>query len=207
MPRVAEPKRSARGARASRADETGIAPVPAERPAERETPARGKRTEPEVVVQSNVIPAHFAGERGGAGDRVDLGLKLKRMRTDKGWTLEEVSQRTGVARSTLSKIENGQMSPTYDVLQRITRGLDLDLVELFDTRRQVAPGGRRSVFRAGEGKQHPTRTYHYEVLATDLSRKQMLPFKAKIRARSLDDFAGWVAARGRGIRMRDLRAG
>src|SRR5437762_1155256 len=48
----------------------------------------------------------------------------------------------------------------------------------------------------GEGKPHRTDTYDFEVLATDLSQKHILPFKARIRARSLDDFPGWVRHEG-----------
>jgi transcriptional regulator with XRE-family HTH domain len=143
-----------------------------------------------------VVPARFSADAAPTEGNDDLGHRLKRVRIDKGWTLKEVSERTGVARSTLSKIENGQMSPTYDVLQKITRGVDLDIVELFDQRRQNAPFGRRSVTRSGEGKPHRTDTYDYEVLATDLSQKHILPFKARIRARSLDDFPGWVRHEG-----------
>jgi len=145
---------------------------------------------------AEIVPARFSADVAPAETNDDLGHRLKRVRIDKGWTLKEVSERTGVARSTLSKIENGQMSPTYDVLQKITRGVDLDIVELFDQRRQSAPFGRRSVTRNGEGKPHPTATYDYEVLATDLSQKHILPFKARIRARSLDDFPGWVRHEG-----------
>jgi transcriptional regulator with XRE-family HTH domain len=143
-----------------------------------------------------VVPARFSADAAPTEKSDDLGHRLKRVRIDKGWTLKEVSERTGVARSTLSKIENGQMSPTYDVLQKITRGINLDIVELFDQRRQSAPFGRRSVTRAGEGKPHRTDTYDFEVLATDLSQKHILPFKARIRARSLDDFPGWVRHEG-----------
>jgi transcriptional regulator with XRE-family HTH domain len=150
-----------------------------------------------VSATTNAMPARFANAEQPAEDcSVDLGLRLKRMRLDNGWTLEEVSQRTGVARSTLSKIENGQMSPTYDVLQRITRGTGLDIVELFDARRQNAPFGRRSVTRNGHGKHHVTSAYDYEVLATDLSQKEILPFKARVTARNLDDFPGWVRHQG-----------
>ena len=106
-----------------------------------------------------VVPARFSADAAPTEANDDLGHRLKRVRIDKGWTLKEVSERTGVARSTLSKIENGQMSPTYDVLQKITRGVDLDIVELFDQRRQNAPFGRRSVTRSGEGKPHRTDTY------------------------------------------------
>lgn len=139
-----------------------------------------------------VIPARFAADTKPQDDPASLGQRVKRMRLDRGWTLEDMSQKTGVARSTLSKIENGQMSPTYDVLQRITRGANFDIVELFDAHRQNVPFGRRSVNRKGEGKIYPTPTYRYEVLSTDLSQKQILPFTVKVSARSLDDFGGWT---------------
>lgn len=150
------------------------------------------RSSPREVAATAVVPARFSADAASTEGGDGLGHRLKRVRIDKGWTLKEVSERTGVARSTLSKIENGQMSPTYDVLQKITRGADLDIVELFDQRRQNAPFGRRSVTRNGEGKPHRTGTYEYEVLATDLSQKRILPFKARIRARRLDEFPGWV---------------
>jgi transcriptional regulator with XRE-family HTH domain len=127
---------------------------------------------------------------------VELGIRLKRLRQKNGWTLEDVSQRTGVVRSTLSKIENGQMSPTYEVLHRITSGTGIDIVELFDTRRQNAPSGRRSITRMGEGKFLRTSTYHHEVLATDLSQKKILPFKCRVTARNLTDFPEWVRHQG-----------
>lgn len=198
MSRVAETKRPARNAKAAAPGRAGRSPSQAQA----DTAAAGgaepgrKAAAPERVLPGEVLPARFKAPPPPADDRMDLGLKLKRMRTDRDWTLEEVSRRTGVARSTLSKIENGQMSPTYDVLQRIIRGMELDLVELFDTRRQTVPFGRRSVIRAGEGSILPTRTYEYEVLATDLSHKQMLPFKARIAARSIDDFPDWVRHEG-----------
>ncbi|MDH2346076.1 XRE family transcriptional regulator [Bradyrhizobium sp. SSUT18] len=154
------------------------------------------RSSPREAAATEVVPARFSADAAPAEANDDLGHRLKRVRTDKGWTLKEVSERTGVARSTLSKIENGQMSPTYDVLQKITRGIDLDIVELFDQRRQNAPVGRRSVTRSGEGKPHRTGTYDFEVLATDLSQKHILPFKARIRARRLDEFPGWVRHEG-----------
>ena len=42
-----------------------------------------------------------------------LGQRIKDIRGKLGITLEEASQRTGLARSTLSKIENEQISPTF----------------------------------------------------------------------------------------------
>jgi DNA-binding XRE family transcriptional regulator len=79
------------------------------------------RPSPREVGATEVVPARFSADAAPTEGSDDLGHRLKRVRIDKGGTLKEVSEHTGVARSTLSKIENGQMSPTYDVLQKITR--------------------------------------------------------------------------------------
>jgi len=142
------------------------------------------------------VPARFNTMPAPADNRADLGKNLKRIRARLSMTLEAASHCTGVARSTLSKIENGQMSPTYDVLQKITVGMNIDIVELFDADRAEAPLGRRSITRRGAGQPHATGTYGYEMLATDLSHKRMLPLRATIHARSLDDFQGWVRHQG-----------
>lgn len=48
-----------------------------------------------------------------------LGERIKDIRSKMGLTLEEASQRTGLARSTLSKIENEQISPTFQAMQKL----------------------------------------------------------------------------------------
>ena len=40
---------------------------------------------------------------------VDLGLRVRELRRARDWTLEQAANHAGLARSTLSKIENGQM--------------------------------------------------------------------------------------------------
>ena len=54
-----------------------------------------------------------------APEPVDLGARVRELRKAQGWTLEQAAQRAGLARSTLSKIENGQMSPTYHALRKL----------------------------------------------------------------------------------------
>ena len=144
---------------------------------------------------SGLPPSPTSRPVASAG-RVNLGEIIKTTRKSQGWTLDDASQHTGVARSTLSKIENGNMSPTYDLLYKIAVGMNLDLVELFDTRRQNAPFGRRSVTRAREGKFHKTPTYVHELLATDLAHKKVLPFKTTIKARDIDEFGQWIRHEG-----------
>ncbi|MGM0534999.1 MAG: helix-turn-helix domain-containing protein [Pseudomonadota bacterium] len=122
-----------------------------------------------------------------------LGERLKEIRLAHQWTLEDVSQRTGLARSTLSKIENDQISPTFTVVQKLINGLGIDLPQLLSPPRvQPRTMGRRDLTRLGGGQRHPTPTYEHELLSCELARKRMIPFKTIVRARTFDEFNEWV---------------
>ncbi len=121
-----------------------------------------------------------------------LGKRLKEIRMKLGLTLEDASKRTGLARSTLSKIENEQISPTFQAMQKLANGLRIDMPQLFEPPEKKVATGRRDLTRYGEGKPHPTPTYEHELLATQLSNKKMMPFKSRIRAREFEDYSDWV---------------
>ncbi len=123
---------------------------------------------------------------------LNLGQRLKEVRIQMGLTLEEASKRTGLARSTLSKIENEQISPTFQALQKLSSGLDITIPQIFEPPKVTGAAGRRDVTLAGQGKPHPTSTYEHELLATQLVHKRMVPFKSRIRARSFDEFQDWI---------------
>ncbi|WP_375748271.1 helix-turn-helix domain-containing protein [Vibrio sp. HN007] len=121
-----------------------------------------------------------------------LGEKIKDIRSKLGITLEEASQRTGLARSTLSKIENEQISPTFQAMQKLASGLQIDMPQLFEPPKTQVATGRRDITKKEQGKPHPTSTYEHELLATQLSNKKMMPFKTRVRARSFEDYGDWV---------------
>jgi transcriptional regulator with XRE-family HTH domain len=127
---------------------------------------------------------------------LQLGKRLREIRQSLGLTLEEASQKTGLARSTLSKIENEQISPTFTAVQKLATGLQIDIPQLFEKPRGTLASGRRVMTKAGEGTHHPTSTYEHELLSTELARKKMVPFKTRVRARSFDDFGDWVRHEG-----------
>ena len=121
-----------------------------------------------------------------------LGQRIKDIRSKLGITLEEASQRTGLARSTLSKIENEQISPTFQAMQKLALGLQIDMPQLFEPPRRKVATARRDITKIGLGKPHPTPTYEHELLATQLSNKKMMPFKSRIHARNFDEYGDWV---------------
>jgi transcriptional regulator with XRE-family HTH domain len=124
------------------------------------------------------------------------GALLKTFRTRKGWTLAEVSGRTGLPVSTLSKLENEKISFSYDKLMQISRGLKLDIAELLSPEASDAPPlrviGRRSVSRAGDGVTVDSGSYVYQHLGTDLLDKAFVPMVGEIRARSLEEFGDMI---------------
>jgi len=133
---------------------------------------------------------------GAAVEPLDLGARVRDLRKARGWTLEQAAQGAGLARSTLSKIENGQMSPTYDALKKLADGLEITIPQLFTPPRERRATGRMAVTRIGEGLTQPTATYEHELLAGQLSAKRMLPYRSRIRARAFEEFDGWVRHEG-----------
>lgn len=141
--------------------------------------------------QSLIRIAREAGEET-LPEPLDLGLRVRSLRKSKGWTLEQAAVQAGLARSTLSKIENGQMSPTYEALKKLAEGLAISVPQLFTPPSRAQVNGRMAVTKAGEGQGHATVTYEHELMAGSLKKKQMLPYRATIRARDLAEFDGWV---------------
>jgi transcriptional regulator with XRE-family HTH domain len=123
---------------------------------------------------------------------VDLGARVRELRKARNWTLEQAANQAGLARSTLSKIENGQMSPTYDALKKLAIGLEISVPQLFTPPSAGQITGRMAVTKSGEGTSKATTTYEHDLLADALRKKQMLPYRARIRARKMEEFDGWV---------------
>jgi transcriptional regulator with XRE-family HTH domain len=123
---------------------------------------------------------------------LNLGARVRELRKARNWTLEQAAQQAGLARSTLSKIENSQMSPTYEALRKLAVGLEISVPQLFTPPVKNQINGRMASTKSGQGTAHPTTTYEHELLAESLSKKKMLPYHARIRSRSIEEFDGWV---------------
>ncbi|MEV0204537.1 XRE family transcriptional regulator [Streptomyces sp. NPDC050788] len=54
-------------------------------------------------------------------DLVDarLGARLAELRAERGWSLGELAERSGISRSTLSRAERAEISPTASLLNRL----------------------------------------------------------------------------------------
>jgi len=144
-------------------------------------------TDPKSIIR--IARANGGGE---SVEPLNLGARVRELRKARNWTLEQAAQQAGLARSTLSKIENSQMSPTYEALRKLAVGLEISVPQLFTPPVKNQINGRMASTKSGQGTAHPTTTYEHELLAESLSKKKMLPYHARIRARSIDEFDGWV---------------
>lgn len=135
--------------------------------------------------------ARESGQEHSA-EPLDLGARVRELRKERDWTLEQAAKQAGLARSTLSKIENGQMSPTYEALKKLAVGLGISVPQLFTPPKRENVSGRMVHVKDGEGLRQVTTTYEHELLAESLTRKKMLPYRARVRARSMDEFDGWI---------------
>jgi transcriptional regulator with XRE-family HTH domain len=148
----------------------------------------GKKAAPrkEARPRADMALEAAAANDGGLGI---LARKARSLRLSARMTLQELSAASGVSQSALSKIENGQLSPTYEKILALAKGLGVDVAELFSDSTAGTPIGRRAVTLSGRGVMHSSPQYDYEVLCSELSGKQFLPLLATVKAHSVQDFA------------------
>jgi transcriptional regulator with XRE-family HTH domain len=104
-----------------------------------------------VAKAKKAAPAPAAG---GAAEAVSdhLCRRIKQMRMERGWSLDELSHACGVSRSMLSQIERNETNPTLAVMFRIAQAFSMSLGQLVET-----PGvtSNVDVIRVAD------RAYHY----------------------------------------------
>jgi transcriptional regulator with XRE-family HTH domain len=59
-----------------------------------------------------------------------IAQRLRALRAERNWSLDELARRTHVSRATLSRLENAEVSPTASVLGRLCAAYDLTMSRL-----------------------------------------------------------------------------
>jgi transcriptional regulator with XRE-family HTH domain len=121
--------------------------------------------------------------------------RVRALRLSKSMTLAELSGRSGLPISTLSKIENGKVSLSYDKLNKLSLGLGTDMAYFVTAEPSVLALaqhlGRRCATLSGHGSRIETSrlTYHYH--ATDLLNKKMTPMIIDVKAGPAEQDSEW----------------
>ena len=96
---------------------------------------------------------------GAADASLDLapavGTNLRRMRSDRGLSLERLASMSGVSRAMLCQIELGQSAPTINILWKVARALNVPFSALLTDptagRTTLLPAARAKVLTSADG--------------------------------------------------------
>ncbi|SEJ45206.1 helix-turn-helix domain-containing protein [Paraburkholderia diazotrophica] len=146
-----------------------------------------------------------AAEASSQIDHKAVGARLRDARKARGLTLMQLSEQSGIAVSTISKAERGDIALTYDKFAALAHALKLEFDAIFGRGRRAAAGSAASsavshitpTFTAsGQQMIYDTPNYEYGMLANDLTGKRMVPMRAHVRARKLSDFPDFIRHSG-----------
>ncbi len=110
-----------------------------------------------------------------------VGKKMKEFRLNKDWTLAELAKRSGVALSSLSRIETGRMTGTLESHIKIARALGVRLPELYA---DLDPLGATIEYRQGDSsdRHFSGKGIQFTLLTKESLRKKMLPAMIHLQA-------------------------
>jgi transcriptional regulator with XRE-family HTH domain len=70
-------------------------------------------------------------KKDGGHERDLLGLRIRSLRTKKGWTQQELGNQADVNYKFIGEIERGLQNPSFNVLIKIADAMGVELPELF----------------------------------------------------------------------------
>ena len=63
--------------------------------------------------------------------RLKIASKIRKLRKEKAWTVEELAEKAGLSKSSLNYIERGISDPKLSSLFNISKALELSVPDLF----------------------------------------------------------------------------
>lgn len=60
-----------------------------------------------------------------------FGLKVKTMREEKGFSIEQLANVSNIDRNYISDIEKGKRNASIEIIEKVINGLDTDLATFF----------------------------------------------------------------------------
>lgn len=84
---------------------------------------------------------------------MSLGARIRQTRTQKGITLQDLSERSGLSKGFICQLENDKATPSLQALEKIASGLSIPIAFLFltaDDRIHVVRESERQAYRVGD---------------------------------------------------------
>lgn len=129
-------------------------------------------------------------------DAFNFGTRLRAFRHDRGWSLTRTAEAVGVTASSLSRIENGKMSPTLDLIQKIVRAMKLHPYDVLGKTASTPPADVVSVTRKGQEELTELPNIFYAPLHPDMEPGGIRPILVTLFARSVKQYGGLTAHAG-----------
>jgi transcriptional regulator with XRE-family HTH domain len=109
-----------------------------------------------------------------------LGDKIRKLRQERRYTLQELADLTGLSKPLLSQIENDQVTPPLATLLKIAKGLRVGIHFFFedegDRRKYVLTRQEEGTVSQRRPKSDAPAGYRYRSLAPGIRHKQIEPF-------------------------------
>ncbi len=64
--------------------------------------------------------------------RLDLGRQILALRLERGWTQKELAKRAGTKQANISRLENGLLNPSVEMLQKVAEAFGVELNVTFE---------------------------------------------------------------------------
>jgi quercetin dioxygenase-like cupin family protein len=137
----------------------------------------GDVREHDMLTDPDAVAA--AGDKHRAEQAISHGQKLRAVRELRGFTLEELSKKTGIEPEVLGLLESGEAYLPLGQVIRLSKALSMRMSDVISTGEEpftvVRSGERKSFVRFGKSKQ-ASHGYEYESLAPDKKDRVMEPF-------------------------------
>jgi transcriptional regulator with XRE-family HTH domain len=102
-----------------------------------------------------------------------IGLKIRELRNQRGYSLRTLADRSGLNINTLSLVEKGKCSPSIGTLQLLARALEVHITAFFESE----PVSTRVVFTSHKHRPEATLyNTHMQNLGKDLAGSAVQPF-------------------------------
>ena len=90
----------------------------------------------DYLIQKDGITIRIEEQRKRVG--TDIVTQYVALRKEKGFTQEDISKATGIARPNIARIESGKNNPTLEVLTKLAGALDMELEIRFTEKKRAA---------------------------------------------------------------------
>ena len=130
-------------------------------------------------------------EAGAQSQDIPVGEKIKKLREEKGVTLQQLAELTGFSSAIVSQIENHMVSPPLGTLIKISRALEVEIGYFFEEVREapytIVRGDERKKISRVASKMGKKYGYSYEALAFEKKARHMEPFLVTLEPASMQD--------------------